>query len=133
MIKANELRIGNWVDFSEDSTLFQVTEISEKGLGVKNDNEETWIDLDQFEPIPLTPEILVNNLGFEKIEESYSGFHFENERCWIYIFPKSGRFEIEINCGVDRFNLYSNYKLELHIFQNLYYFITSVELEIKGM
>ena len=58
-MKASELRLNNWVRFSEEQIDFKVVEISEKGIAVVNVSEETWIELDQFEPIKLTEEWLV--------------------------------------------------------------------------
>jgi len=57
-MKANELRIGNWVNFMEDDTRFKVGAIEADGIGVSNAHESTWIELDQFGGIKLTPEIL---------------------------------------------------------------------------
>lgn len=65
-MEANELRINNYVLFSEDSTVFEVTEISKTSLSVKNETEEAWIEIDEFEPIPLTEEWLIK-FGFKKI------------------------------------------------------------------
>ena len=65
MIQANDLRIGDLVNYHDDDIVFQVTEISKLGIGVKNDTEETWIEYDRFSPIKLTPELL-EKCGFEK-------------------------------------------------------------------
>lgn len=63
-MRAQDFRIGNKIMFSNDSSIFEVTGIYEFGLDVKNDIEETYIEHDQFEPIPITEEWL---LKFEKI------------------------------------------------------------------
>ena len=63
-MKANELRIGNLVVFSDDQTLFTVGEIQETGLVVQNQDETTWIELVEFEPIPITEEWL-KRMGFD--------------------------------------------------------------------
>jgi len=54
MITPQELRINNWVCYAPDDTHFQVTEIHKDGLSIKNHIEETWVEIDEFEPIPLT-------------------------------------------------------------------------------
>jgi hypothetical protein len=61
----NELKINNYVRFSEDSTVFIVNEVHESGLSVANEDEVTWIEIQEFEPIPLTEEWLIK-FGFEK-------------------------------------------------------------------
>ena len=61
---AQELRIGNYVLFSEDSTVLEIEEISKNGLGVKNEIEDVWIEIDMFEPISLTEKWLIK-FGFE--------------------------------------------------------------------
>ena len=63
-MKANELRIGNLIRFSEDGTIFTIDSIEEKGLSVQNEKEIAWIDLEEFEPIPLTEEWLLE-VGFQ--------------------------------------------------------------------
>lgn len=54
----NELRLGNRVLFSDYSTEFEVIGIHENGIDVRNENEETYIEIDRFEGIRLTDEIL---------------------------------------------------------------------------
>lgn len=63
-MKANELRIGNLIRFSEDGTIFTIDSIEEKGLSVQNEKEIAWIDLEEFEPIPITEEWLLE-VGFQ--------------------------------------------------------------------
>lgn len=63
-MKANELRIGNLIRFSEDGTIFTIDSIEEQGLSVQNEKEIAWIDLEEFEPIPLTEEWLLE-VGFQ--------------------------------------------------------------------
>lgn len=58
MIEQNELRKGNLVLFSEDATLFEVMSVDELGLGVKNQNEETWIEHSQFEGVKIDQSLL---------------------------------------------------------------------------
>ena len=115
MIKANDLRIGNIVNYHETDTLFSITEISQKGIGVKNDEEETWIELDQFSPIPLTPEIL-DKVGFEKKEDDL-GHPFHT------LSKEKGSIG-----GYSNRDSYCEY---LHQLQNNYYWSIGEELQIN--
>lgn len=120
MIQANELRIWNWVNYHDDDIIFQVTEISKLGIGVKNDTEETWIEYDRFSPIKLTPKIL-EKCGF-KVDGTYN-----NAKRWIsespiILFEGNGYFKL---CH------YSITQIKhLHQLQNLYYSLVGVELEV---
>jgi len=58
-MQANELRIGNWVCFSEEGLQFTVTEITPEGLGVINELEGTWIEINNFSGIPLSLDWLI--------------------------------------------------------------------------
>jgi hypothetical protein len=53
-MKAQELRIGNYVLFANDGTIFTVNTIEGYGMILLNKDEDTWIEYDQIEPIPLT-------------------------------------------------------------------------------
>jgi hypothetical protein len=64
-MKASELRIGNYILFSEDNTIFEVGSIEEKGFTVQNKEETTWIEAYEFDPIPLTEEWLIK-FGFSR-------------------------------------------------------------------
>jgi len=136
VIKANELRIGNWVNYDEDGTNFIVTEISETGIAVVNDEELTWIELDQFSGIPLTSGWLVLKFGFKDLNE------FINTPNTF----RKGDFEI-IKCfwdeGQPTFHLsktpngdltyYRHGKVPIiqyvHQLQNLYFALTGEELK----
>lgn len=68
-----ELSIGNWVryDFPEiGKRNIQVNSIDEEDnhIGAGGVGASAWSDVSEFEPIPLTPEILEKN-GFEKNSE----------------------------------------------------------------
>lgn len=53
-MKANELRIGNLVNFRDEDHIFLVTKIDNLGIGVKDSEQETWIEYDCFDPIKIT-------------------------------------------------------------------------------
>jgi hypothetical protein len=110
MIKANELRIGNWVYNS--------------GEPYKIDwrNDDYW-HTDSLEPIPLTPEILekcgFNNFGKDLI---HSDFAIEKRKDIAVLWPNEGCTEthnIKVPCKY------------LHQLQNLFFALTGEELEIN--
>lgn len=129
MIKANELRIGNWVNEFGD------TVIIEKGEEIDSHHQN-------FEPIPITPEIL-EKAGFVK-----DGFNCYN-RCiswWSetqlkqlsfsgdYLYIREG--ELKENRIKDSIVVLWNKDLHkerfaLHQLQNLYFALTGTELEIN--
>lgn len=123
-MKANELRINNLVNYQEDGTLFNVIGIDNLGISVKNDIEETWIELNQFEPIPLTEEWLLK-FGFDKIYSSAMHTTFSNGTILnYYVWHKSGNqyadiYGAKIKCQY------------VHQLQNLYWCLCGEELEIN--
>lgn len=134
MIQAKNLRVGNYVTFHDDNTIYSVVSIEEKGIGVKNQEEETWIELDRFSPIPLTEDILLK-CGFEKAEDLGDQIYYQlpNEKhgfsiCadhddWgIYHFNSSGQHCIMWG---------EEHMLYLHQLQNLFFALRGQELEVN--
>jgi hypothetical protein len=118
-MKANELRIGNLIKFSEDGTIFTVGSIEEKGFTVQNDEETTWIEAEEFEPIPITEEWLLK-LGFER----------DNQGNWKL---KSGYHWIELYF----YHVYINGQQVVlidyvHQLQNIWFALTGKELTYGG-
>lgn len=113
MIKANELRIGNWVMY--DNRLFQIESISnpfpclntdEFGIGV--------VDWNNIQPIPLTPEIL-ENFGFENWDKK----KYSNDVLCLTV-NGDGYLYLANQRHVNIFYL--------HQLQNLYFALTGEEL-----
>lgn len=129
-MEANELRIGNKVKFSEDGSYFTVVDITKGGLGVENDAELTWIEIDQFEGIPLTEEILVK-AGFERLNNGLSKpipngkFHREIPIDDFCIWNPIGTKQFSLNG-----ELFTPKIKYVHQLQNLYYSLTGEELKI---
>ncbi len=123
MIKANELRRLNKVVFAEDGTVFDVLLIEETGLIVKNEEEEFWCEIDQFEGIPITEEWLLRLSDLKNFGKYY--FHP------FAIFPEGGVFKAWIDTceGYEPTNYTVSY---VHQLQNLYFALTGEELEIKS-
>ena len=115
-MKANELRIGNWIQTN-------ISKEPVKVLGVKKGeilDSGVWDYTTRYEPIPLTEEWLLK-FGFEKIRG-------------VYWFVRGAYFEYE---GFDTWTLYQDeqdYLTDLkhvHQLQNLYFALTGDELTIK--
>lgn len=107
MIKEKDLRVGNLVLY--DDKLFEVDVIV------------TFADND-FNPIPLTPEIL-EKCGFEKVYQSYV-----LDKFFLYNGPDvAGDWWFKMSEAVG-FTVKIKY---LHQLQNLYYALTGEELKIN--
>lgn len=120
MIKATELRIGNWVLIRDN--LLCVKGISKKvSLGNTPDSEfvHDEFDCSVIKPVPLTPEML-ERCGFERV---YSSLVFGDY--YLYDAP-----DFEGNWWFK--NLEHNFKVVkikyLHQLQNLYFALTGEEL-----
>jgi hypothetical protein len=116
MIKANELRIGNWL---YDQGYYQITKI--------DGDEDT-------EPIPLTPEIL-DKCGFAKYDKrNYPLYAPITERYYrqngvLIAEGFSGSYSLRDDIkGGSIYNCFFKY---LHELQNLHFAITGKELEIR--
>jgi hypothetical protein len=118
-IKSNELRIGNLARYSEGGTIFKICDIYNNGLGVENLTEKTWIEISEFEPIPISEELLLK-AGFIKGDTGN-----------IYLYANRYH-KIEISSSLNKVWL-SDTKIEhikhIHQLQNLYFALTGEELE----
>jgi len=131
MIAANDLRVNNW--FYRDGHLWQYTE----------DNMTTvWYNLENLEPIPLTPEILIK-CGFirnDELSNSKENYEFP-KRMGLFFLSKTVTainettyYNISFpgkhgSCYLPAFNQCQY----LHQLQNLYFALTNSELEIKSL
>ena len=117
-MKANELRIGNWVKLkcSDPIENYQVTQILERGVNCGN----VGMLYNMVEPIPLTEEWLVkleNDVSFRlRFIKSIAAFEVQRK----YVGIESGEEWIFI----------SNVRY-VHEWQNLYHSLTGEELELK--
>jgi len=125
-MKANELRIGNWI--IEDETIYSYgisktkRQISLNDFRVSDDN---WSDLwDMFKPIPLTEEILLK-CGFEKDKKNNSFNIYKHKYYDLFFRIFDG--------GAISFCLNNEYVLikYLHQLQNLYFALTNEELIVN--
>jgi hypothetical protein len=129
MIKANELRIGNYVQ-DEHFRVGIVKSVSDRSVRVKMEHStlkrDSNVDFDglDIEPITLTPEIL-EKCGFEKINKGLFKPVFGN---YSHIF-KTDFYPLSLEIEGNRIPL-KNIKY-LHQLQNLYYTLTGEELNIE--
>lgn len=150
-MKANELRIGNYLIY-EDRYLIEVTKIDSledsimgevvdvlKHVEIEDFYVETTpeltIDNPNYEPIPLTEEWLLR-FGFEKHEVTlklyYSDFKHE-DRFFRFYWPENGgggSLHLKPDDTEWYPDLADNIKY-VHQLQNLYFALTGNELEIK--
>jgi len=129
-MKANELRIGNLVKYQDDSTLFTVIEINNGGIGVKNTEQDTCMEYDFFEPIPLTEEWL---LKFGFIKDNCGLYYLkcideEKNNFWIKDQSQE-KWGIALNL-FDKYECYLNDIQYVNQLQNLYFALTGEELQI---
>jgi len=122
-MKANELRIGNWV-YDKTYTRCEVIYILPKEIGIKDVNGNIITPLDYIKPIPLTEEWL-ERFGFigrvGKKEQTY----FEKENI---MFPVKVRYwdgHYTFICG--RYGRDVEY---VHDFQNRCFALTGEELNV---
>jgi hypothetical protein len=120
-MNSKELRIGNLIQFNENGEKFLVYEIASSGFRVRNKSEDTWIEVWQFEGIPLTEEWLMkanimpsHKLGFRRFY-SLGNLSFEICKTNVAVY-----FKEELMCFIDH----------VHQLQNLFMF-WGQELEFK--
>jgi hypothetical protein len=123
-MKANELRLGNWVKGSFLGELCKVTQLGHEkyheyvgaeGIGFYGQNG--------FEPIPLTPEILVK-AGFEN-KSSTTDYIFEYGQ---FIIGGTRKRLFPSVWGEDGLQDYGDLIEYVHQLQNLYFALTGKEL-----
>ena len=135
-MKANELRIGNWINVGGELNQFSIADFCDIF-----DNGDKWFK-DLFKPIPLTEEWLLK-FGFEEIEnlhthwKSDKGFFlngyiiFMEKIIGVIIGEKSNSkfydhsYQYRNGIGIIKQIQY------VHQLQNLYFALTGEELEIK--
>lgn len=125
-VTRNELRLGNLLDFEGETCI--VREIDSSGAVVLfNNNEEYWIDLFQFNGIPLTEEWFLkfgfeNNNGFWSLK-NIDILDFKLNKDYIIIFNEN-----PANSGISGRKLIKY----VHQLQNLYFALTGEELTLSN-
>lgn len=130
MIHAKDFRIGNFVMFEEDQTVFMIYKIEFSGLSVKNKDEDTWIEIDSLCPLPLTEEWLLK-FGFNKdYKKGYIGIDISNQD-FVLTEPKvMGLFQSNYYYQFESggWQKYKEFKF-VHELQNFVYSLFSIELQ----
>ena len=131
-MKANELRIGNYVFSAEDNKHGEVFQIDSSGIIFVNKNGNRWQDLKNIQPTPITEEILLKCKG---VKSSYTsnpeliGASKKYDLGSIIIFQPNEDESVFYTC----INEYMDNLIvdALHQLQNLYFALTGQELEIN--
>lgn len=134
-MKANELRLGNWVNIPSCGINATIDIIGNKRFCIDNtnidlDTDDTSFDLEDASPIQLTEEWLLR-FGFSEI-----GITANTE---YYVLEVSENMDIEVELNPSRVLLSvgreinvvaSELKMEyVHQLQNLYFVLTGKELQ----
>lgn len=107
-MKATDLMIGDWVRIKGHLDYDKVREIA------KDENMQWYISFAcsatlfrayEFEPIPLTPEILEKN-GFIKVNSQRYDYGYPDTDCYVKVNPKKNM--IHVNGRNANSNLYSH-------------------------
>lgn len=126
MIKANELRIGNWVLAGKMTEPIQVFTISYERQDGYLINKS--IPIAHLRPIPLTPKIF-ERLGFEKGNSYSSSYELIEWRLdYFYIYKEGDSFYWERTKEEFVGGVEIKY---IHQLQNLYYCIECKELTLN--
>ncbi len=127
-MKAQELRIGNWVRGVYNKQPFQVYPMWFKQLPTDKDHN---LIVNNWEPIPLTEQWLID-FGFEKKSWFTKGIVIE---CVYYqladliVYLVDDFFEIEVVTKAGQFNLFKKWN-HVHQLQNLYFALSGEELQL---
>lgn len=126
-MKANELRIGNYVNFPEHyPNINDVTQLDEYIMFHESFNPE------KCRPIPLTEEWLVKFGAIDRNKEERDRFNFK-EINWYFGFTEPyGDFRIYQHPDSLKYWLDQYHTIEIkyvHQLQNLYFALTGEELE----
>lgn len=119
-MKANELRIGNWIKYEDK--LVQVVQVSSMMILCQRDENQFLVNClpEDYEPIELTEEVLekIGFAGRKYIDTPYTSFVWENKT----IEYQSGDCEYDVIICVCKY---------LHELQNAYFLLTGQELNIE--
>ena len=133
-MKATELRIGNLIEFNnyiQPKRIVKIEPMFFRGF-VMHEND---FEISNFyQPIPLTPKKLVE-LGFKKVKiptslDSFFITNYQKDDFIVYILEDS--FEVELKTSAGQFNLFINFKKEVHVLQNIYFSLKFEELTLKN-
>jgi hypothetical protein len=122
MLKANELRIGNWVYIPQTKTNEQIGVIEENGRFLTKGYKTSYSSIECSRPIPLTEEWLKR-----------FGFDYDMD---VALYSKSG-YDLCVNDNNSIYFYLGEYGSwfkniqHVHTLQNLYFALTGEELKLK--
>lgn len=129
-MKANELRIGNWVDYEKTTHIITAIDSGNYGRSrwIKQSASEPDYEhtFKEIEPISLTPEIL-EKAGFHKHNNAWVMPDF-NENNYTKDYFTIWDYDGTYNLNTTQFPIELK---SLHQLQNLYFALTGEELEIN--
>jgi hypothetical protein len=132
-MKANELRIGNYVrTYGQDVGHRTIVGITPEGVNLLEQDEK--IDYNLIEPIPLTEDRL-ERFGLDRTNGyGWLKYGFNHGMVWFFIDIEKKRFQGK---RITVIAVYDDVELAIcdieyvHQLQNLYFALTGEELEIK--
>lgn len=129
-MKANELRIGNYV-LDINQSIVEVESITSYGINLTCDGNSVYPDdeINHIKPIPLTEELFKNlTSNFTKGQNKTGGIWvaFHNMHLDLYWNEKDKYYYYHTN------ELQSKPILFVHRFQNLIYELSDIELTLKN-
>lgn len=130
MIK--ELRLGNWVFSKQHNVACTVSILATETIDVAISGVPTSHDINDYDPIPLTPEILGNIKYMVKTRKERPLKYFlpiPEIKCEIHIERYLGSWVIELNNHI--IPIVTDCKPYLHQLQNLFFALTGKELDVK--
>lgn len=125
MIDAKELRIGNYIQLRDKHVMVG---------GIPNmyklliPGEQYAVEVEEFDPIPLTEELLLKCGITEAYSDSKGYIYSINEVKFLRCFFDIPSFFIETKGDDDLFNMPIE---SLHQLQNLYFDLTGKDLEVE--
>ena len=137
-MKANELRIGNYVNIEGD--VVKVKEIYEKSIHYTNGEYESYATEDFIHPITLTEELLLR-IGFKKNQHNDWWEYYPSREDEVSILMRDNYTTIEyanlFHCPEDVTEVNYDSKLEfprriyIHELQNAYFLMSNQDMEIE--
>lgn len=125
-MKSTELRIGNYVQYSNEYNVFilQVDTIYAKKITVLHNSSPTTMKVSEIQGIPLTEEVLLK-CGFSEVGIYENVYHKDCFRVYLDRKGKQGLVKYETE----------NYHIEVeaksvHQLQNLYFALIGKELPL---
>ena len=125
----NELRIGNYIQYRDKSSLLTVESLGSNGFSTINQDGIQYgsDDICEYNGIPLTEEWLLK-FGFVKNEDEYILGHLSLEDRSKDIYSKDVNKEDFGSWFINSYLLEIEY---VHQLQNLYFALTGEELQLK--